>query len=115
MCMHWCDITHLSIRDVPDDTVGRALHCKLPSCGLKSGPYLCLWDLFHRDVTPQLYVSGVTSVKGLTGSMLDHISLPPEVESRWWAYLKGVSSLTSLHYLWRSPGPFSLPCAQKWP
>jgi len=29
--------------------------------------------------------------------------------------LKVVSSLTSLHYLWWSLGPFSLPCAQKWP
>jgi len=29
-----------------------------------------------------------------------------------WAYLKVVSSLTSLHYLWRSLGPFSLPCSQ---
>ena len=28
--------------------------------------------------------------------------------------LKGVSSLTSLHYLWRSLGLFSLPYAQKW-
>jgi len=26
-----------------------------------------------------------------------------------WAYLKGVSSLTSFHYLWRLFGPFSLP------
>ena len=32
-----------------------------------------------------------------------------------WAYLKGVSSFTSLHYLCRSLGPFSLPCTQKWP
>ena len=31
-----------------------------------------------------------------------------------WAYLKVVSSLTLLLYLWRSLGPFSLPCAQKW-
>ena len=31
------------------------------------------------------------------------------------AYLKVVSSLTSLHHLWRSLGPFNLPCAQKWP
>ena len=31
------------------------------------------------------------------------------------AYLKGVSSLTSLHYIWRSLDPFSLPCVQKWP
>ena len=31
-----------------------------------------------------------------------------------WAYLKVVSSLTSLHHLWRSLGPFNLPCAQKW-
>jgi len=30
-------------------------------------------------------------------------------------YLTGVSSLTLLHYLWRMLGPFSLPCAQKWP
>ena len=29
-------------------------------------------------------------------------------------YLKGVSSLTSLHYCWKSLSPFSLPCAQKW-
>ena len=27
-------------------------------------------------------------------------------------YLKVVSSLTSLHYLWRSLGPFSLPCVR---
>jgi hypothetical protein len=32
-----------------------------------------------------------------------------------WAYLKFVSSLTSPHYLWRSLGPFSLPCTQMWP
>ena len=32
-----------------------------------------------------------------------------------WSYLKVVSSLTSLHYLWTSLGPFSLPCAQKSP
>jgi len=32
-----------------------------------------------------------------------------------WTYLKGVSSLTSLHYLWRSLNPFSLSYAQKWP
>jgi len=32
-----------------------------------------------------------------------------------WAYLKVVSSWTSLHYLWGSLGPFSLPRAQKWP
>ena len=31
-----------------------------------------------------------------------------------WAYLKVVSSLTSLHSLWKSLGPFSLPYAQKW-
>jgi len=31
-----------------------------------------------------------------------------------WAYLKAVSSLTSLHYLWPALGPFSLPCAQTW-
>ena len=28
-----------------------------------------------------------------------------------WSYLKVVSSLTSLHYLWRLLSPFSLPCA----
>ena len=32
-----------------------------------------------------------------------------------WVYLKGVSSLTSLYYLWRPFGPFSLSCTQKWP
>ena len=32
-----------------------------------------------------------------------------------WAYLKGASSLTSLHYLWRSPSPFSLQWGQEWP
>jgi len=31
------------------------------------------------------------------------------------SYLKVVSSFTSPHYIWRSLGPFSLPCAQKWP
>jgi len=44
----------------------------------------------------------------------------PQITTTWvwistWAYLKGVSSLTLLHYLWRSLDPFSLPCAQKWP
>ena len=44
----------------------------------------------------------------------------PQITTTWvrisvWAYLKGVSSLTSLHYLWRSLDPFSLPCARKWP
>ena len=46
--------------------------------------------------------------QGLIGSALDHRSLPPVFESRRGAYLKGVSSLTSLHYVWRSLGPFSL-------
>ena len=32
-----------------------------------------------------------------------------------WAHLKGVSSLTLLHYLRRLLSPFSLLCAQKWP
>ena len=32
-----------------------------------------------------------------------------------WAYLKGVSSSTSLHYLWRSLVPLGLSYAQKWP
>jgi len=31
------------------------------------------------------------------------------------AYLKVVSSLTSLHYILGPLDPFSLPCAQKWP
>jgi len=39
-------------------------------------------------------------------------SLPPAFDSRQGAYLKGVFSFTSLHYLWRSLGPFSLLCAQ---
>jgi len=44
----------------------------------------------------------------------------PQITTTWVrisasAYLKGVSSLTSLHYPWGSIGPFSLPCAQKWP
>ena len=48
------------------------------------------------------------------GSVLDHRSLTLFRISAW-AYLKGVSSLNSLHYLCRSLGPFSLPRAQKWP
>ena len=49
------------------------------------------------------------------GSVLDHRSLADtRVRISAWAYLKGVSSLSSLHYLWRSLGPFSLPCALKW-
>jgi len=32
-----------------------------------------------------------------------------------WAYLKGVSSMTLFHYLWRSLDPFSLSRAQTWP
>ena len=51
--------------------------------------------------------------RGIAGSALDHRSLPPKFESR--IYLKGVSSLNLLHYFWGSLGPFSLPCAQKWP
>ena len=60
------------------------------------------------------YVSAVRldRLHGLVGSVLntDHYHL-----NSAWAYLKGVSSLTSLHYLWRSLGPFSLPCVQNWP
>jgi len=37
-----------------------------------------------------------------TGNALHHISLPSEFEFSALAYPKGVSSLTSLHYLWRS-------------
>jgi len=44
----------------------------------------------------------------------------PWITTTWvrisaWAYLKVVSSLISLHYIWRSLGSFSLPCAQKGP
>jgi len=47
-------------------------------------------------------------LRGLTGSALDHRSLPPEFESRCghiWKVL--VSSLTSLHYLWTRVPPWS--------
>ena len=50
-----------------------------------------------------------------SGSALNHRSLPPVFETSMWAYLKVVSCLTSLYYLWRSINPFSLSCAQKWP
>ena len=46
-------------------------------------------------------------------SVLDHRSLPPP-SSNLNLGVKIVSSLTSPHYIWRSFGPFSLPCAQKW-
>ena len=57
-------------------------------------------------------MSCFTNTSSITKCALDHRSLPPEFESRRLSYLKGVSSLTSLNYLWRSLGPFSLPCAQ---
>ena len=50
-----------------------------------------------------------------SGSVLDHRSLPPVFATRRWHVRKVISSFTSSHYLWRSLGPISLPCAQKWP
>ena len=38
---------------------------------------------------------------------------PPHKRTQTETDLKGVSSFTSLHYLWRSLGTFSLACAQK--
>ena len=46
---------------------------------------------------------------------LDFRLLPSEFKSRCWAYLKGVSSFTLLHYLCRLLSPFSLSCVQMWP
>ena len=39
----------------------------------------------------------------------------PCVRMSAWGYPKSVTSLTSIHYIWRSLGPFSLPCVQKYP
>ena len=44
----------------------------------------------------------------------------PQMYSTWVQTPTGlcqysVTSFTSPHYLWRSLGPFSLPCAQEWP
>jgi len=50
-----------------------------------------------------------------TINLLSNIVTTTWLRTSAWGYLKGVSSLTSLHYLWRSLGPFSLSCAQKWP
>ena len=56
-----------------------------------------------------LYWAG--HLRGYVGSALDHRSLPPEFES-WYGHIwKVVSSLTLLHYLWRSLSSFSLTCA----
>ena len=60
--------------------------------------------------------SRISCLCGLIGSVLDHRSLT----ITWgrisaWPNLEGVSSFTSLHYLWRLLSPISLPCAQKWP
>jgi len=53
---------------------------------------------------------------GLAGSVLDHRSLcNHRVRILVWAYLKVVSPLTWLHYLWRSLGPFSLQSGRKTP
>ena len=43
-----------------------------------------------------------------SGSVLDHRLLPAGVG------VKVVSSLTSFLYLWRSLGPFTIPCTQMW-
>ena len=54
-------------------------------------------------------------LRGLTGSALDHRSLPPVCESRC-VHIWSVCHLW-LHFItfWRSLSSFSLPCAQKWP
>ena len=44
----------------------------------------------------------------------------PQINTTWvrisaCVYLMCISSLSSVHYLWRSLVPFSLPCTQKWP
>ena len=66
-------------------------------------------------ITPAFVLLETRAHPWSNGSVLDHRSLPPRVRISALAYLKGVSSLTSLHYLWRSLDPFSLPCTQKWP
>ena len=54
------------------------------------------------DVEPNMYVK------------YSIYSVTHYVQTSAWAYLKVASSMTSIHYLWRSLSPFSLPCAQKW-
>ena len=58
------------------------------------------------------FAENVPPHPAISGPALDHYHC---VRISAWAYLKGVSSLTLLHYLRRSLSPFSLLCAQKWP
>ena len=51
--------------------------------------------------------TSIGRLRGLIGSALDPYTTWVWISA--WAYLKGVSSLNLLHYLWRSLGPFSLP------
>ena len=74
-------------------------------------PDRCELFLFQINYEQYSHIYLVSDfVKGrlcdLTGSMLDHRSPPPEFESRCWHIWIGVSSFTSLHYLWRLLGQF---------
>jgi len=55
-----------------------------------------------RDIYPRKTRADLGHLHGLVDSALDYISLLPKFESQREAYLKGILSLTSLHYLWRS-------------
>ena len=51
--VYWDVNTYIS-----NSAVVRMLYCKSPCCGLESGLYLCLWDMFPQE-SPLGHVSQV--------------------------------------------------------
>ena len=80
---------------------------------LNNNSHVCI---SHYNETARYHAMQLLGhLRDLIGSALDHRSLPPEFKS-WHGHISRVFHLRLLfHCLWRSLGPFSLPCAQKWP
>ena len=101
------------------------------SCRLMKKPHSTLWPghvrqsaaslrqhSFSKNAHPFICITRNESNPSLSGEIANSLLLIATISSVFVACtqtLKGVSSLTSIHYLWRSLGPFSQPCAQKWP
>ena len=106
---------------------------KIQISQLLLSPVMPLKRLENRGIIKQCFFMDIGVMGSIEWNQPEawNISLEiyiPEMEWPWksanttsrvristWAYPKGVSSLTSFHYIWKSLGPFSLPCAQTWP
>jgi len=84
-------------------------------CHMSKRPLSCHIIIFHCEFSSKLgpkMCLGCLHGLAVACWTTDHYH---PCSNSGWAYLKVVSSLTLPHYLWRSLGLFSLPCAQKWP